>query len=293
MRLIAHIQESVINLFSAKLRSLLALLGILVGTASVVAMVSGGELATNEALKQFKILGTDLLAASVANAGDQQASPEKKAELSVQDALALTSVSSDVLRVAPYSQLYNTMNYEGHDLNGAILGVTGEFANIVHLDLEQGRFVSLLDGYQLYCVIGHGVFEQLTQLSWGSPIGHQIKVGKNYFTIIGIAKPWQENSFVYASIDNAIMIPVQSAVLLNQHATITNILFQLSSHANIDSVKTRLEETLLQMLPGKAVYFRSAKELIERMKKQSDILTILLGLIGGISLLVGGNKKKD
>jgi len=54
MKLKFHINEALLNLFSAKLRSTLALLGILVGTASVVAMVSGGKLATNEALKQFQ-----------------------------------------------------------------------------------------------------------------------------------------------------------------------------------------------------------------------------------------------
>ena len=64
VRLTANIQEGLLNLFSSKLRSVLALLGVLVGTASVVAMVSGGELATNEAIKQFKTLGTDLLAVS-------------------------------------------------------------------------------------------------------------------------------------------------------------------------------------------------------------------------------------
>src|SRR5579883_3293534 len=72
VKLTANIQEGLLNLFSSKLRSILALLGILVGTASVVAMVSGGQLATNEAIKQFKTLGTDLLAVSISEAPDEE-----------------------------------------------------------------------------------------------------------------------------------------------------------------------------------------------------------------------------
>jgi putative ABC transport system permease protein len=61
MKYIEHAKEGLLNLYFSKLRSILALLGILVGTASVVAMVLGGELATNEALRQFKTLGTDFV----------------------------------------------------------------------------------------------------------------------------------------------------------------------------------------------------------------------------------------
>jgi len=70
MKLIEHAKEGLANLYFSKLRSILALLGVLVGTASVVAMVLGGELATNEALRQFKSLGTDLLAVSINMASD-------------------------------------------------------------------------------------------------------------------------------------------------------------------------------------------------------------------------------
>src|SRR5438477_11827160 len=65
MKYIEHAKEGLLNLYFSKLRSILALLDVLVGTASVVAMVLVGELASNEALKKFKSLGTDLLAVSI------------------------------------------------------------------------------------------------------------------------------------------------------------------------------------------------------------------------------------
>src|SRR5471030_448252 len=91
LKLIANVKEALLNLSSAKLRSSLALLGILVGTASVVAMVLGGELATNEALKEFKSLGTDLLAATINAAseeGRRGGSAGKVENLTLADALS-------------------------------------------------------------------------------------------------------------------------------------------------------------------------------------------------------------
>ena len=76
MEFTTHFQEALANLISAKLRSFLAVLGILVGTASVVAMVSSGELATQHALEQFEKLGTDLLSVSFY----QEKSEDKQAQ---------------------------------------------------------------------------------------------------------------------------------------------------------------------------------------------------------------------
>ena len=70
MRFSNLLKEGFRNLYYAKLRSILALIGILVGSASVVAMVLGGQLATNETLKQFQALGTDLFAILLASQKD-------------------------------------------------------------------------------------------------------------------------------------------------------------------------------------------------------------------------------
>jgi putative ABC transport system permease protein len=289
MKLTAHIHEGLLNLFSAKLRSILALLGILVGTASVVAMVSGGELATNEALKQFKTLGTDLLAVSVNEASDQESSgSNSQSNLTLSQALNLNEVDHSILNVAPYTQVYSPMSFNGHEVSGSILGVTDSFAQVVHVKMLRGRFISLLDGYSFYCVIGHGIYDAIKQYTNADPIGQQIQVGKEFFTIVGIAEVWPENSFVYANIDFSIMVPLLSSTALSKYSSINNIILQLTPNANIDSVKDKISVYINKMVEHKSLFFRSAKELINRMAKQSEILTVFLGLIGGVSLVVGG-----
>jgi putative ABC transport system permease protein len=288
MKLLSHIHEAKLNLFSSKLRTLLALLGILVGTAAVVAMVSGGKLATNEALKQFQTLGTDLLAINLSDSPSPNGGVETQSNLSITDAKALVVPSQPILKVAPYVQIYNPLQFGGKEISGGVIGVTESFGAIAQVDILQGRFISDLDGFAYYCVIGSGIYEQMQHISNKDPIGQHIQIDKNIFTIIGIAKPWAENSFIYANIDTSILIPIKTASLMSKYATINNIIVSLKPDTDIDGVKNYLEAAILQHAPSKKLFVRSAKELISKMAKQSEILTIFLGLIGGISLLVGG-----
>jgi putative ABC transport system permease protein len=288
LKLLANVKEALLNLSSSKMRSTLALLGILVGTASVVAMVSGGQLATNEALKQFKVLGTDLLAVTVNDVPTEDHAASSDASLTLPQASSMTAVDSQIRDVAPYTQLYNPIQYNGHAVNGSVLGVTESFARIVHIKVQQGRFISSLDKFALFCVIGHQLYEQLKTISFVDPIGKQIQVGSDFFTIVGVAEPWPENSFVYASVDSAILIPISASMALSKYATINNLIVLLTPNADIEKVNSHITNYVTKVLPSKRLFFRSAKELIVSMSKQSKILTVFLGLIGSISLIVGG-----
>jgi len=282
------IQEALLNLWSAKLRSVLALLGILVGTASVVAIVLGGELAANEALQQFKTLGTDLLAVSITEAQSDDHYSNREEHLTVTQAKHILSASPAIQDVAPYTQIFNALTISGNSLTGSVLGVTDAFGRIAHLEVEEGRFISFLEGNALFCVVGYYLGAQIQAMTSKNPMGQQIQLGQTFFTIIGVLKPWPENSFVYANINNAMMIPLLTSLSLNKYTSINNIIFKLSSTAAIDGVENQIQNYILSVMPHKNLFFRSAKELIAKMSKQSEIFTLFLGLIGSIALLVGG-----
>lgn len=289
MKYIEHAREGLRNLYFSKLRTILALLGVLVGTASVVAMVLGGQLATNEALKEFRSLGTDLLAVSInASSSDSPVSSGKMDQLSLEDALSLQQADPDIMESAPYTQLFHPMYYQGKTVNGMILGVTKSFANIVKIKMDKGRFISLADRYQFYVVVGHEVYESLKRIYFKDPLGQQLQIGNNIFVIVGVAAPWPENGFVYASIDTAVMVPIMASTLISKYSTINNVIFRLKPDADIPKVENAVSAAVTRAVSGKQVSFRSAKELIEKMKRQSNILTVFLALIGSISLIVGG-----
>lgn len=289
MKYIEHAKEGLRNLYFSKLRTILALLGVLVGTASVVAMVLGGQLATNEALKEFRSLGTDLLAVSInANSSDAPVSSGKMDKLSLQHALTLEQASPAIVQAAPYTQLFHPMYYQGKMVNGMILGVTHSFADIIKIKMEKGRFISLVDKYQFYAVVGHDLYESLKRIYFKDPIGEQLQIGKNIFVIVGVAAPWPENSFVYANVNSSVMVPIMASGLVSKYATINNVIMRLQPNASIPAVESAVSTAVNNAVTGKQVSFRSAKELIEKMKRQSDILTVFLALIGSVSLIVGG-----
>ncbi len=289
MKFVEHAKEGLLNLYFSKLRTILALLGVLVGTASVVAMVLGGELATNEALKQFKSLGTDLLAVSInMSSEDNEIAAGKSQNLTLPQALDLAKVDKNILRVAPYTQLFQPVFYNGNSINGIILGVTDSFADIVQIKMKKGRFVSISDKYEFYCVIGHDIYDTMKELSGKEPLGQSLQMGKNIFVIVGVADNWPENTFVYANIDKAILVPIMASTVLSKYAQISNLIMRLSQQADILEVENHISNSINDLLSGKQISYRSAKEIIAKMEKQSDILTVFLGLIGSVSLIVGG-----
>src|SRR3990167_4414390 len=107
-----------------------------------------------------------------------------------------------------------------------ILGVTQTFADILQIKMQKGRFVSLVDKYEFYAVIGHTLYEELKHISHRDPIGQPLQIGKNIFVIIGVAETWPENSFVYANIDNAVLVPMMASTLISKYSTISNIIMR-------------------------------------------------------------------
>ena len=280
-----HIVEAVANIFASKLRSMLTLLGVLIGTASVVALVSSGQLATEHALAQFKTLGTDLLAVSISPAG--QPGPNQP-KLDMTSMPQIENSSSAILETAPYTTYFAPLFYNDTEIQGGILGATRALQNVVKIELNQGRFVTVFDKNAFYCVIGHGIAQKIRDTGTLNPIGKQIRVGDNIYTIVGIAQPWPENIFMYADIDNSLIVPIENSFLLGKYVQIQNIIFKLRPDADIDTVQQKITQAINNAIPQQQLFFRSAKQLIAGMQKQRDTLTLLLALIGGISLVVGG-----
>jgi len=287
MELSGHIKESFSNLISSKMRSLLTILGVLVGTASVVALVSGGELATRNALAQFKALGTNLLSVSISSRAPGKAGGQVQA-LSLTDVNIVAAASPDIILAAPYTTTYSPIDYRGKQLQGSILGATESLAKVVKIHIAQGRFVTQWDKQAFYCVVGDSIAKKMRQAGGFKVLGEQVLVGKNYFTVIGIAKPWTENMFMYASINNALIIPIGTSMLLSKYAHINNVVFRLKKDSDIDAVQKAITNKVNDLVKNQHLYFRSAKQLLHSMQKQRQTLTLLLGLIGSISLVVGG-----
>jgi putative ABC transport system permease protein len=287
MKFVNHCQQALVNLTSSKLRSFLAVLGILVGTAAVVALISCGQLATEKALEQFKALGTDLLAVSV-----YQKSPDKshsgEDSLSVDQWQLLGERIPSILQIAPYSTAYQPLSFQGKLMQGVVIGADEHLAGIVHVTLSQGHFVSFLESFEHFCVIGDGLARQIKEVTMDDPIGKQLRIGQSLYTIIGVAEHWKENSFFNEDINQAAIIPIAGITLVSKDAKINNAVILLKPDSPIDAVIDEIKQIISSQAPKLSVFPRSAKQIIASMESQGRIFTLLLAVIGGISLLVGG-----
>ncbi len=286
MSLLIHIQEALANLITSKLRSFLAILGVVVGTGSVVALISSSQLATQHALEQFKSLGTNLLSMSVQQSSQAQTAQQKQ-QLQFKDMPILRKSSDEITNIAPYMSLYQSITFHGKDFSGQIIAATQALGKIAKIDVKRGRFVSFLDRHSFYCVIGSKLAKQIKAMGV-DPLYKQIRLGSRVFTIIGVAKPWQPNLFLFVDVNSGVIIPLESGYLLSKNAQINNVLFRLVQNPNLTEVQNVLTEKVKQLLPSKRVKFRNPEQIIQIVAKQRTTFTWLLAAIGGISLLVGG-----
>lgn len=287
MKFVNHCQQALVNLTSSKMRSFLAVLGILVGTAAVVALISCGQLATEKALEQFKALGTDLLAVAV-----YEKTPSKSRSgddsLSVNQWQQLPERIPSIVKIAPYSTAYQPLSFNGKLMQGVVIGADENLASIVRITLSQGHFVSFLESFEHFCVIGDGLARQIKEISLDDPIGKQLRIGQSLYTIIGIANHWKENGFFNEDINQAAIIPLAGISLVSKDAKINNAVIQLKPDSPIDEVIEGIKQIISAQIPKLSVFPRSAKQIIASMESQGHIFTLLLAVIGGISLLVGG-----
>lgn len=287
MRIKSQLQQAWLNIAAAKLRSFLALLGILVGTAAVVALLSCGRMATEKALEQFRALGTDLLAVSAFNRGHQ---PAKGADMDINLAAwrRLPDIIPSIKKIAPYATTYQSISFAGKELQGPIIGADESLADIIQIDMARGRFVSFLNTSEHVAVIGSAVAQKMRSVTLDDPIGQQLVLGKGSYTIIGVANAWKENAFFNEDINRAIIVPVAGVQYINKTSKINSAVVLLEEDTPIAPTMESIRFFLGQQAPGLHIFMRSAQQIIHSMESQGKIFTLLLAVIGGISLLVGG-----
>src|SRR3990167_6418753 len=225
MKFHAHVKESLINLLSAKLRSFLAILGVLVGTASVVALITCGILATEHALSQFKELGTDIMAITFYD-NSRQKSGESQEQVDLEDLQAFANNTPGILSVAPYALEFSPINYEGKTLQGNVIGADDELFSMLKLKIAEGRGISRLDEDAHFAVLGTDIAKEAAENSEMNMIGKQILVGKQYFSVVGKLKTSIDNMFFVVDINHSIIVPLKTAMTLSKYVSLNNVVFK-------------------------------------------------------------------
>lgn len=281
-------REPLINLFSTKLRSVLAILGILVGTAAVVALMTSSQLATDHAMAQFKKLGTNLLAMYIAKKPGAADTHERAlSEFTLSDWQHVKNASKNIVEVAPYTSSFSSIFFDKKMFSGSVVGITTPFEDITQLKLATGRLISPLDHQESLCVVGNDLAKKFN-LPIAELIGKQVRVGDHFFTIIGVLKKTQHIFFIAVNLNDSILVPIEHVFYSDPDNVVRTLIFRIHKNTDIDSLKKNITDYLQPRLPDERIVFLSPEQLIDIMQKSSKTYFDLLIAIGAISLVVGG-----
>ncbi len=281
-----NIKEAFRSLVGAKQRSLLALLGIVIGIGSVIAMVSVGTIVQKESLRHFLAMGTDIL--EVTREGPSGGTSRSPSRILLGDIRELGRQSPDIVRIAPYGTSYGYLIHEGKRLQTPCLGVTESFADVFRLPVENGRFISDLDEYMFFCVLSSKVAGELRKVIKGDIIGKQVLFQGRIFTVLGVVGRLPMSMMRPMEINEGIMIPITTASRLPSNTEIRSFTARLVSQESRFAATSRIQGFFAKKYSGMNLRIKSPEDVIAQMEKQMRLFTLLLGAIGSISLVVGG-----
>ena len=284
MLFINEVYNALNNIRAAKTRSFLALLGVLIGAASVVALLYCGQIATEEAVKPFKAMGINLLGASFSVRDQQAVSP------SYQMLTELAYKVDGVKDVAPLSNIYVDLNYAGHDLGHSVqlAAVGSQFFTLTKATARYGRDLSAFDGARSYCVVGSAVAKKMQKYGEYQPIGKFIGLGGYTCKVIGVLPVQEANWFIPFDVNKTVLLNFKGAKAIFPDLKINSALFRIEVDKQPKLIKDRLAQQIKLLLPKYHVFINSPQQVVDSIKTQIKVMTTLLEVIGYIALTVGG-----
>ena len=284
------------SLYANKMRSLLTMLGIIIGVGAVIALVSVGMGVRSNVTSSIASLGSNMLIISpgASNKGGVRGAAGSRQTLKYDDAKAIKSKVKDIDYVSPTVQTSYQIVYGNQNWNTTVEGVTPEFMSIRSLSVSNGSFISTndLEKRNRVAVIGTTVAENLFDEK--NPVGQNIRINNQPYKVIGLLTSKGQSSMGQDQ-DDMIYVPLTTAMermLGITYAQSINV--QVSDSTKMDQVQENIETLLRQrhhLTAGNKeddFTVRNLTSLMETVSQSTSMLTLLLGAIAGISLLVGG-----
>lgn len=279
-----------------KLRGFLTMLGIIIGVASVIAMLAIGQGSKRSIREQISQMGSNMimLHPGADRRGGVRQSASDMQTLKIEDYNTIVHEASYVSAASP------TVNASGQAINGAnnaptsLYGVNGDYMTIRKLSVGEGEMFTDQDVKRAakVCIVGKTVVENLFP-NGEDPLGKTIRFDKIPLKIIGVLTPKGYNSMGQDQ-DDLIIAPyttVQKRVLAITylHGIFLSAVSEELSDKAIDELTAILRQTH-KIKPGEEDNFtiRSQEELSSMLSSTTNMMTVLLACIAGISLLVGG-----
>ncbi len=278
-----------------RLRSLLTMLGIVIGNASVITLVGVGRGAQNLAENQLSNLGANVLFVVPGSNDTRRQGVAFPRTLVLEDAEAIAEQVPSVKRVAPQINANEVVQAGARSSTSPIFGVTPEFLPVRSFEVARGRFITEQDvqAARMVVVIGPDLRDKL--FPNGGAIGSSLRIRDQSFSVVGVLAP--KGAVFGSNQDENAYIPISTMVsrLTGRDPTYGISLSFISAEAkdenSTSAAKFQISNLLRQrhrILREDDFAVRSQQDALTIVGTITGGLTLMLGAIGGVSLLVGG-----
>ena len=284
-------------LYNNKMRGFLTMLGIIIGIASVVILIAIGQGAKQSILSEISEMGSNLImiqpGGDMMRRGVRQSSSSMET-LKIADYESILKETRYLTAVTPTVNASGQIIFGNNNKSGTIYGVNQDYLDIQRFSIDDGEMFSEQDiqSAAKVCVVGKTVVDELFT-NGESPIGQVIRFQKIPFHIIGVLKSKGYNSMGMDQ-DDVMLAPyttVQKRVLaINYlHGINASVIKEEYSDAAIDEIAAILRQNHRLKLEDEDDFsIRSMEQITSMISTVTDMMTMLLAAVAGISLLVGG-----
>lgn len=280
------------SIISNKMRSLLTMLGIIIGVAAVIALMSLGYGVRADIENNISSLGSNQITVIPGTSRKPGVRPAAGSmqSLTYKDYIAVKNLPN-VLNAAPLVSNSYVIVSGNKNWTTTVYGVTSDYLSISDLKVAEGRYWNEQEyiGRERVCVIGKTVAVGL--FGSESPVGQKIRIKGNPFTVIGVLA---EKGYSFMDQDDRILSPFTTVQERMMGINYVNRIVLISADSNvlsqIEADVTNLLRARHRIVSGKDDDFsiQNSQDLLETMESTTQTLTIFLGSIAAISLLVGG-----
>jgi putative ABC transport system permease protein len=280
------------SLMANKLRSMLAMLGIIIGVAAVIATLAIGTGAKQQVLDRISAMGTNLLIIRPSPRGTGGVMSGTQLNLTDDDAKAILQKVDHIQSLAPVVGRNFQIKYMHENTNTQVLGTSPTYLPIRDFEIDTGRMFTDFDVEHWNRVAVLGPVTASNLFGFSDPIGQTIKVNGINFLVTGVLKSKGDQGWFNP--DDQVIVPytVDMHILMGVDF-LREIDVQCEPGSDLDSVQDDLFALMRvrhKVQPGTPddVMIQNQEQFVEAFGSAATVFTILLGSVGGISLLVGG-----
>ncbi|WP_416117588.1 ABC transporter permease [Peribacillus butanolivorans] len=262
-----------------KVRAFLTMLGIIIGVASVIVLVSIGQGSSQSVQEEINSLGTNLLTVSV--------SDTDSVELTY-DTIEQFKDLSGISEVAPVvtGRVYAKNGETSTQVS--MTGTTSSYISVRDLELSQGRFLTDMETELRSKVVVLGSDTADTLFENQKAVDQNVLIGGVSYRVIGVLK--SVGTSMGSSGDDVIIAPITTAKRATSSTTIGTVYLKAENENIVERAMYQVQGTMTTLFPGQSDNYSvsNQEDLMDTMSSVSDTFTLMLGGIASISLLVGG-----